>query len=164
MGSRARAYSNGMAAFFYPGIVCKRAQSLMTDVSEQLALKLPREPIGVDIEAVRRQPSMTKAIVLCAELAGLVNDKDQARAIGIDATTWSLIKKGERAFDHDKFEMMFDEFGNEVPLLWLADRRGYYLQPKETELQKQLRAEREARLKAEEKLAYLESLHTRALK
>lgn len=115
----------------------------MTDVSEQSRLVLPRLPAAVDIAVIRRKPTMSKAIALSAELAGLVNDKDQARALDMDATTWSLIKKGERAFPHDKYELMFDEFGNDVPLIWLADRRGYALTPLETELQKQLRAERE---------------------
>lgn len=132
----------------------------MTDVSEQARLALPRRPITVDIEAVRRQPSMTKAIVLCASLAGLQNDKDQARALGIDATTWSLIQKGERAFPHDKYETLFDEFGNEAPLIWLADRRGYVLTPKESELERRLRAEREARERAEAENALLRGLIT----
>jgi len=115
----------------------------MTDVSEQLSLRLPRKPVAVDTGIVSRQQSMTKAIVLCAELAALENDKDQARVLGIDATTWSLIKDGKRAFPHDRYEQMFDEFGNEVPLIWLADRRGYVLTPKESELERRLRLERE---------------------
>lgn len=128
------------------------------DASEQLALKLPRQPVTVDVETIRRQPTMTQAIVLASSLAGLKNDKDQARAIGLDQTTWSLIKKGERAFPHDGYEEMFDEFGNEVPLIWLADRRGYLLTPKESELEKRLRAEREARVKAEEENKLLRDL------
>jgi hypothetical protein len=128
------------------------------DASDQLALKLPRQPVTVDVETIRRQPTMTRAIVLASELAGLKNDKDQARAIGLDQTTWSLIKKGERAFPHDGYEEMFDEFGNEVPLIWLADRRGYLLTPKESELEKRLRAEREARVKAEEENKLLRDL------
>lgn len=132
----------------------------MTDVSEQSRLVLPRKPVAVDIEAVRRQPTMTKAIVLCASLAGLQNDKDQARTLGVDATTWSLIQKGERAFPHDKYETMFDEFGNEAPLIWLADRRGYLLTPKESELERRLRIEREARERAEAENALLRRLIT----
>lgn len=123
----------------------------MSNDSEQLNLRLPRPTATVDIEAVRRQPSMTQAIVLCANLAGLKNDKDQARAVGIDATTWSLIKAGQRAFPHDSMEDMFDEFGNETPLIWLADRRGYVLTPKESELQKRERLQRERAERAEER-------------
>lgn len=126
----------------------------MADESDQLALKLPKAPVTVDVETVRRQPTMTQAIVLASSLAGLKNDKDQARAIGLDQTTWSLIKKGERAFPHDGYEEMFDEFGNEVPLIWLADRRGYILTPKESELEKRLRmkAEENEQLRRENEL------------
>lgn len=130
----------------------------MTDVSEQLRLPLPRKPVGVDTETVRRLPSMTRAIVLSAELAGLQNDKDQARALSLDATTWSLIKDGKRAFPHDKYEELFDQFGNEVPLIWLADRRGYLLTPKESELERRLRVERERAEKAEATVALLTGL------
>jgi hypothetical protein len=138
-------------AFFYSETVSKRKQFLMANDSDQARLNLPRKPLEVDLEAVRRQPSMTKAIVLCADLAGLKNDKDQARAIDVDATTWSLIKDGKRAFPHESYETLFDEFGNEAPLIWLADRRGYVLTPKESELEKRLRLTRERAEKAEER-------------
>jgi len=132
------------------------------DVSAQLSLRLPRQPVAIDTGIVSRQPSMTKAIVLCAELAGLENDKDQARVLSLDATTWSLIKDGKRAFPHDRYETLMDEFGNEAPLIWLADRRGYVLTPKESELERRLRLERERneRIEAENKL--LRGLITRA--
>jgi len=141
-------------AFFYLGIVSKRNSILMANDSEQLHLRLPRQPVAVGVETIRRQPTMTKAIVLCADLAGLQNDKDQARALSLAATTWSLIRDGKRAFPHDQWETLFDEFGNEAPLVWLADRRGYVLTPKESELEKRLRVEREenGRLEAENKL------------
>lgn len=121
----------------------------MADVCTQLPLKLPRQRVDIDTGAVCRMPSMTKAIVLCAELAGLENDKDQARAIDLDATTWSLVKDGKRAFPHDRYEQMFDEFGNEAPLIWLADRRGYLLTPKESELERRPRQARAARKRDE---------------
>lgn len=134
----------------------------MTDVSDQLKLKLPREPVAVDVGAVARLPSMTKAIVLCSELAGLVNDKDQARAIDIDPSTWSLIRAGTRAFPHEKYLTMFEEFGNEAPMLYMLYQRGYdlaSLRKRESETERALRMEREAHAKTAERLAYLESLH-----
>jgi hypothetical protein len=133
----------------------------MADVSEQRRLTLARPPMKLDIEHVRRMPNMTKAIALCAEFAGLENDKDQARAIDIDATTWSLIKKGERAFPHERYEALFDEFGNEAPLIWLADRRGYLLTPKESELERQLRIERDRLADLQKENAVLRSLFHR---
>lgn len=132
----------------------------MADDFRQLPLSLPGKRLEIDAAAVLRQPSMTKAIVLCAELAGLENDKDQARAIDVDATTWSMIRDGKRAFPHDKYEKMFDEFGNEAPLIWLADRRGYVLTLKESEMERRLRLEREAREKIEAENKILRDLLT----
>lgn len=134
----------------------------MTDVSEQTRLALPRKPLAVDLALVQRQPSMTKAIVLCASLAGLQNEKDQARTLGIDQTTWTLIQQGKRALPQDSYETMFDEFGNEAPLIWLADRRGYALVPKESELERRLRIEREANEQLQRENALLRNLITRA--
>lgn len=132
----------------------------MTKDYGQMPLALPRERAEVDVDVIRRQPSMTKAIVLCSELAGLESDKDQARAIDIDASTWSQIRDGKRAFPHDKYETMFDQFGNEAPLIWLADRRGYLLTPKESELEKRLRAERAERERVEAENTLLRELLT----
>jgi hypothetical protein len=134
----------------------------MADESTQLSLTLPRKPLGVDIAVVRRLPSFSKAICLSAELAGLVNDKDQARVLDLDATTWSLIKDGKRAFPQDRYETMFDQFGNEIPLIWLADRRGYALTPLESELEKRLRLEREKSEELAKENALLRNLITRA--
>jgi hypothetical protein len=47
---------------------------------------------------------------------------------------------------------------NQVPLIWLARQYGYELVQIESETQRLLRAEREARIEAEKKLAYAESL------
>jgi hypothetical protein len=110
---------------------------------EQRRLPLRRAMVEVDLEQVQRQPTMTRAIVLCADLAGFDNDKDFCRHLDLDASTWSQIKNAERYFPQDKFEQLFDECGNEAPLIWLADRRGYFLTPKESEMEKRLRLETE---------------------
>lgn len=110
---------------------------------KQQSLALPREMQRVDLVTVQRQPSMTKAIVLCAELGGFENDKDFCRVFDIDPSVWARVKDGERCLHHDKFEQLFDVCANEVPLTWLADRRGYALVPKETEMQRRLRLKEE---------------------
>lgn len=134
----------------------------MTDVAGQMPLKLPRKPQAVDIEAVRRQPSMTKAIVLCADLAGFVNDKDLCRSLEIDPAVWARIKTNQACFPQEKLMDLMDQAGNEVPLIWLADRRGYALQPLESELEKRLRLERERAERLESENALLRGLITRA--
>ncbi len=130
-------------------------------MTDQLPLPLPRKPQEVDVEAVRRQPTMTKAISLCAELAGFVNDKDLCRVLEIDPPVWARIKGGQACFPQEKLLSLMDEAGNEVPLIWLADRRGYVLTPKETELEKRLRAEREERQRLERENALLRDLVTK---
>ena len=47
---------------------------------------------------------------------------------------------------------------NEVPLIWLADRMGYSLTPKETETQRLLRIEREKAQRVEEENRLLRKL------
>lgn len=124
----------------------------MTDIAEQLNLSLPKPMQEVDHAAVMRQPSMTKAIVLCADLAGFVNDKDLCRSLDIDPAVWARIKTGGANFPHDRFSDFFDAAGNEVPLLWLLHRRGYdlhSLRKRETETERLLREEREKNARLE---------------
>lgn len=120
---------------------------------DQMRLAIER-PTEIDLDTVRRQPSMTRAIVLMADVAGFRSEKDLCRRLDLDPGVWSRIKAGEAHFPHDRFELAFDECRNEVPLVWLADRRGYLLTPKETELERRLRVERDrgAELEKENKL------------
>jgi hypothetical protein len=127
-------------------------------VDGQLSLPLPRKPQVVDIETVRRQPSMTKAIVLCTDLGGFINDKDLCRSLDIDPAVWTRVKGGQAHFPQDKYLDLFERAGNEVPLIWLADRRGYMLTPKESELERRLRVEREERARLEGENALLRGL------
>lgn len=112
----------------------------------------------LDVEQIRRQPTMGKAIILCADLGGFENDKDFCRNISIDPATWARIKSGEANFPHEKYPELFDRCGNEAPLIWLADRRGYSLTPLESEMEKRLRIEREGREKAEAENRLLKGL------
>lgn len=126
---------------------------------KQERLPLPREMQVIDLATVQRLATMTKAIALCADLGGFENDKDFCREMEVDPAVWSQIQTGARYFPQDKYERLFEACGNEAPLLWLADRRGYVLVPKKTEMERRLAIEREGRLKAEERLEYLEGLY-----
>lgn len=127
---------------------------------KQERLPLPREMQVVDLATVQRLGSMTKAIALCADLGGFENDKDFCRELDLDSAVWSQIQNGTRYFPQDKYERLFEACGNEVPLMWLADRRGYGLTPKETEMERRLRAANDAlaeeRKKSEVLLAALQ--------
>lgn len=130
---------------------------------KQERLPLPREMQEVDQATIERLASMSKALVLCADMGGFENDKDFCREMDIDPATWSQIQTGARYFPHDRYERLFEACANEVPLHWLASRRGYVLVPKQTEMERRLAVEREARLKAEERLQYLEGLYRQRL-
>ena len=115
----------------------------VVDPLGQLDLALPGPMQTVDAELVRRQPSLLAAIKLCISLAGFNSDKAVYIALDIDAAHWSRICKGEAHFPIDNLSRLMDLCGNEAPLLWLLEARGYdvgSLRKHETQLQRQLRA------------------------
>lgn len=121
----------------------------MNDIVGQMKLALPRKGQEIDIELVRRQPTMTRAIVLCADAAGFKNDKDLCRVIDVDPAVWARIKNGQAHFPQDRYEQLMNECGNDAPLIWLADRRGFILTPKETEMERRVRVADERALALE---------------
>jgi len=104
-------------------------------------------------DVVARQPSLTRAIVVCADIAGF-EDKRAAAAAGVDPATWSKIKSGLAHFPQENFRKFQVKCGNWLPYQWAARDAGFGLVPLETELERQLRVEREARanVEAENKL------------
>jgi hypothetical protein len=128
----------------------------------QHELLVKPQMIEVDLATIDAQPSMTSALVLCQSLAGL-QDKELAGDKGIVKHTeqWSKIKNGSGFFPQDKLLPYMHRCRNEAPLIWLARRSGYELVPLESELERRLRLERERADRAEERLAYAESLLVR---
>lgn len=104
----------------------------------------------IDVSMIDAQPSFTSAIVLCQSLAG-VQDKELAGHGGIVKHTeqWSKIKSGTGFFPQDKLIPFMQRCENEAPLVWLARRSGYELVHLESELERQLRNEREKRAEVE---------------
>jgi len=105
-----------------------------------LRLKDRASHVTVDIEAVTRQASLNAAIVLCVQSSGL-DRKQVYTALGIDAATWSRIESGQANFPVNKLENLMDWCGNEAPLMWLVNARGYDWQSvreKQSEIEKQL--------------------------
>lgn len=128
-------------------------------LSDQLALPVPVNP-----EEVARKQTLGAAIGHCMELAGFDMDKE-VPIKGLDKSQFSRWKSGSEGIKWEKFETLMNGCGNDAPLLWMLYQRGYdlnSLRKRESETEKALRVEREARMKAEERLAYLESLHRRA--
>lgn len=120
-------------------------------------LKLPREMMVLDDSIITRPKDLLRAFTMAADL-GQLDDKQAAAAAGMDPSTWSLFKSGERGIKPGEFNTYLDQCGNNLPLAYWAYTRGMNLTPRESELERQLRLEREARIKAEERLKYLEGL------
>src|SRR5258708_10887688 len=80
--------------------------------------------VYVALGAVPRQPTFNAAIVLCVQSTG-VHRKQVYKALGIDAATWSRIESDNAHFPVNKLEQLMDLCGNEAPLMWLVNARGY---------------------------------------
>lgn len=109
---------------------------------------------AIDEKLIRQQGTLLAAIKLCISMAGFDSDKEVFMPLGIDAGHWSRICKGDAHFPVDKLPSLMDLCGNEAPLLWLINVRGYEmssLRPKESETETKLRVANETitRLKLE---------------
>lgn len=124
-------------------------------------LELPMKPPmqDLDVDMVSRQPSLTSAILLCQQVAGL-DDRELARGIAMDPAQWSRVKAGMAHFPQERLNRLMDVCGNEAPLVWLASRRGYDLKPRLTLLEQQLEQERTKAAKLEEQNRLLRDLLT----
>lgn len=104
-----------------------------------------------------RPSSLLRAIVMCADFGGLA-EKEAAEAMGVDNATWSRIKSGTAGIKPDALETFMDACGNELPLYYLAARRGYELVPSQTELERQLAEEQAKTARLEQQLESLMGL------
>lgn len=133
-----------------------RSKHLSAVADPELALVRKVEKSEVPLPLVIRQPSMAQAIALCVQVSGL-EDKEVYLSLGIDAGHWTRIMKGDAHFPVNKLGDLMDLCGNEAPLIWLSNSRGYGLVMLKTEaerrieeLESQLSRERERRQWAEE--------------
>jgi hypothetical protein len=133
----------------------------MNSPVEQGVLALARKPADVDvsIDAIMRRKDFLGAINYMIDTSGL-DDKEIYLSLQIDSGHWSNIRKGKQNchFPTNKLETAMDLCANEIPLRWLARRRGYALVQIESETQRLLRESQEREAKLTEKLAYLETI------
>lgn len=123
-------------------------------VHAELPLARRVDRFDVPMELVLKQTSMLGAIALCTQLSGL-EEKEIYLTLGIDAGHWTRITKGEAHFPMNKLNDLMTLCGNEAPLLWLANSRGYALTLLKSEAERRAE-EAEARAKeAEDKLEFL---------
>lgn len=116
-----------------------------------------------DEDIVSRQPTFPKAIVTCADMAGM-EDKEAADACGLDPATWSKVKSGQANFPPVRLRNYQQRCGYWLPLQWLARECGFGLVRLESSLERENRILREERDAERAKREYAESLLTRTLK
>lgn len=99
-------------------------------------------PVEVNPVELNRKQSLGAAIELCAELAGYSLDKTLQSDLGVDKAQFSRWQSGQEGIVWPKFVRLMDQCGNDAPLLWMLQKRGYdlnTLRKVETELQKENR-------------------------
>ena len=90
-----------------------------------LALRVIREPVERLSDAqVAELPTLTAACFKCIGESGL-QDKSICIELDIDPGVFSRARTGQANFPPDKINELMDLCGNEIPLRWLALRRGY---------------------------------------
>lgn len=125
-----------------------RSKTMRSVDHPELPLARTADRVDVPLELVVKQPSFAGAIALCVQLSGL-EDKEVYLTLEIDAGHWSRIMKGDAHFPVNKLNDLMNMCGNEAPLMWLANSRGYGLVILKTESER--RAEAAERALAEER-------------
>ena len=99
-------------------------------------------------EVIHACKTFLDALNLQVNVSGL-DEKEIYIPLGILASHWSRMRKGEVHFPLNKLDELSDLCGNEITLTWWAWRRGKGLHMLLTEAERQLDFERAARAKVE---------------
>lgn len=105
----------------------------------QLALTRKVDKFNLALELVVKQRTFSGAIALCVQMSGL-DEKEVYMALEIDAGHWTRIMKGDAHFPVNKLSDLMDLCGNESPLMWLANHRGYGLVVLQSEAERRAEA------------------------
>lgn len=77
------------------------------------------------VRSIRRRSTFLGAWNLAQDISGLEN-KQCYQPLGIDSSHWTKIRNGSGSPPADeRFGHYFDIVQNEIPLIWLAESRGY---------------------------------------
>jgi hypothetical protein len=125
-----------------------RSRNLKAVDHPELPLARKADRVDIPLDLVIRQPTLAAAISLCVQASGL-EEKEVYLPLEIDAGHWTRIMKGDAHFPVNKLNPLMDMCGNEAPLMWLANSRGYGLVVLKTESER--RAEAAERALAEER-------------
>lgn len=103
-------------------------------------------PVEVTPQEIGREATLGGAISLCAKAAGMA-PKEVQDALRADKAQFSRWTDDKEGITWSKLSALMDVCGNDAPLFWMLDARGYdlhSLRRKETEIEKELRVAREA--------------------
>lgn len=103
-----------------------RSKNLKAVDHPELPLARKADRFDIPLDLVIKQPSLAAAIALCVQASGL-EEKEVYLPLEIDAGHWTRIMKGDAHFPVNKLNGLMDMCGNEAPLMWLANSRGYGL-------------------------------------
>lgn len=84
-------------------------------------------PVDIRPDEVARKKTLGEALHLCAELAGFGLDKELQQRLGVDKSQFSRWMGGTEGICWPKFDKLMDVCGNDAPLLWMLQQRGYDL-------------------------------------
>ena len=114
-------------------------------------------PSDVTPQEIARETSLGGAIGLCAKVAGFEPKQIQAE-LNTDKAQFSRWVADQEGIVWKKLAALMDMCGNDAPLLWMLQARGYditSLRRLESETEKALRLAEERAAKAEEKCRLL---------
>ena len=110
-------------------------------MSSQLAI-----PVQVRPDEIAREKTLGGAIGLCAKVGGHDLDKTLQMELGVDKAQFSRWQSGAEGIVWPKLVQLMDTCGNDAPLLWMLQQRGYdlySLRKLETETERENRLLRE---------------------
>ena len=119
-------------------------------------------PSEVTPQEVAREGSLGGAISLCAKVAGLT-PKEVQSALHADRAQFSRWTDDKEGITWSKLSNLMDACGNDAPIMWMLNARGFdlsSLRRQQTETERALAVETDRRVKAEEKVRYFEELMT----
>lgn len=122
-------------------------------VQGELPLSRRALPVDIPLDMVVARKTLLGAINLCMDASGL-DDKEIASTLEIDAGHFTNIRKGKGHFPPDKINALMDLCGNEAPLIWLSNYRGYGLVMLKSEAERRAELAEQRAAEAEKKLAW----------
>ena len=99
-------------------------------------------PVVVNPDELKRKHTLGSAIELCADVAGFELDKTLQMTLGVDKAQFSRWLSGQEGIMWSKLTKLMDTCGNDAPILWMLQQRGYDLssvRKVESEIQKENR-------------------------